>query len=143
MKINIQPAVDADAMAAGQAALDRAKRETFDAMRELREQRKAVGARRRQGRTGAIHYDALANAIEERGNDVLTKAGDDYWNWEKRRNPWMCEDGQAPGTDSANGRGNRFGRVREKFTRGRWWHWDAALGGWAPGEATKGRGFDK
>ena len=143
MRVKIQPAVDTDAMAARQKSLDVAKRETFAAMKELRAQRAALGSKRRTGRTGAIHYDALAHAIEEQGKDVMTKAGDDYWQWEQKRNPWMTETGEAPNTDSANGHANRFGKVREKFMHGEWWHWDAERGEWAPGEATARKGFDK
>lgn len=140
MRIKVQAPVDTAAMAAGQAKLDAAKAATYAAMKELRAERAAVGAKKRRGRTGALHYDALVHALDERGKDVLTKAGDDYWNWEKRQNPWMSEDGQAPGTDSANGHRNRYGKVRERYVGGRWWHWDAARGEWAEGEATKRKG---
>jgi len=140
MRIKVQPAVDTKAMAAAQASLDRAKAATFAEMKELKAKRSAVGSRKREGRTGAIHYDALVHAMEEQGKDVITKAGDDYWNWEKRKNPWMCEDGCVPGTDSVNGHCNRFGKAREKFMRGKWYHWDPAAGGWVEGEVTKRRG---
>lgn len=141
MRIKVQPAVDTKAMAAKQASLDRAKADTFAAMKQLREERAASGAKKRRGRTGAIHYDALVHAMDEQGKDVLTKAGDDYWKWEMRQNPWMTEDGKAPGTDSINGRGNRFGKVKERFFRGKWWHWDAKIGDWVEGEASKRKGL--
>lgn len=142
MRIKVQPPVDTGAMAARQASLDHAKAETFAAMKELKARRAAAGSRKRQGRTGAIHYDALVHAMDEQGKDILTKAGDDYWNWEKRRNPWMCEDGCVPGTDSANGHANRFGKVSERFVRGKWWHWDPVAQTWAEGPAKKGRKHD-
>ena len=141
MRIKVQKGVDTNAMAAGQRRLDRAKAETFAAMKELKERRAASGVRKRFGRTGAIHYDALVHAMDEQGKDVITPAGKDYWDFEKRKNPWMCEDGCVPGTDSVNGHVNRFGKVRERFMRGKWWHWDDKTGDWVEGAVSKGKGF--
>lgn len=138
--IKVQQNVDDKAMAAGQRRLDIAKAETFKAMEEVREMRRAAGKTKRRGRVGGIHYDALMNAVEQQGSEVLSAAGQDYFEHEMRINPWLSPDGKAPSRDSINGHKCRLGKVREKFMNGRWYHWDAKAGGWGPGEITKKKG---
>lgn len=112
MRIKTQAAVDTDAMAANQRQLDAAKQASFEAMKDLRERRRAVGATKRQGRVGGVHQDAMFHAIEERGKTVLND--DDYWRFEQTKNPWMTLDGHAPNTDSPNGHSTRHGKVSTK-----------------------------
>lgn len=139
--IKVQKNVNDKAMAREQRKLDVAKRETFEAMKELREKRRATGAKRRRGQTGAIHYDALMNAVDQMGPEVLGNAGREFWDFEARKNPWMTEDGVAPGTDSINGRKNRIGKVSEKMIGGVWYHWDERKQDWVEGEVKKRKGI--
>ena len=138
--IKVQPNVNDKAMAREQRALDRAKAESFKAMKELRETRKALGKNKRRGLVGQLHYDALMNAVEQEGPEVLSAAGMDYFEHEARENPWMTLDGKAPSKDSINGHRCRIGKVKEKYMNGRWYHWDAKAGGWVPGEITGRKG---
>lgn len=113
MRIKTQAPVDTDAMAAGQRRLNAAKQASFEAMKDLRERRRALGANKRQGRVGGVHQDAMFHAIEERGKTVLND--DDYWRFEQTKNPWMTLDGHAPNTDSINGHKTRQGKVSTKI----------------------------
>lgn len=139
--IKVQKNADDRKMAREQKRLDAAKSATFEAMKELREKRRAAGRSDKQGLVGQIHYDALMNAVEQEGPDVLSSAGRDYFEFEARQNPWMTVDGKAPGTDSINGHRCRLGKVKEKYIGGEWYHWDAKKGDWVKGEATKRRGI--
>lgn len=133
--------VDKQAVGRAQARLDAARAFAAKEMKELRERRKAVGAKAREGRVGGWHRDAVMNAIESEGPEVMSSAAQGYWDDMKRLYPEMCADGCVPGTDSINGRGNRLGKVKEKFVGGHWYHWDKKLGGWVRGEATKRKGI--
>lgn len=138
--IKVQKSFDAAAHGREQRKLDIAKKETFEAMKELREERRAMGITKKQGRIGGIHYSALMNAVEQEGPEVLSAAGQDYFDHEARINPWITIDGKSPNTDSPNGHKTRFGKVKEKMIGGKWYHWDEKAGGWVEGEITKRKG---
>lgn len=143
MRIAHKRTVDRAAVGAAQRRLDAARAFAAAEMKDLRARREAAGAKPGEGRIGGWHMDAVMNAVASEGPEVLSSAAKGYWDDMRRLYPEMCADGRVPGTDSANGRGNRFGRVREKFMRGAWWHWDSARGCWAPGEATGRKGVGK
>ena len=124
-----------------QARMDRAKREAQAAMKDLAEQRRAAGAKPGRGRVGGVHYDALMNAVQNYGPEVLTPAAKGFWEDQKRRHPWMCADGVVPGTDSANGHACRQGKVRERMVGGKWYHWSERAGGWIEGEVIPRKGW--
>lgn len=141
MRITHKKTVDRQAVGAAQKRLDAAREFAAKEMKELRERREAVGAKPGEGRVGGWHRDAVFNAIAQEGPEVMTSAADGYWRDMKRLYPESCADGRVPGTDSLNGHGNRYGRVKERYRAGRWEHWDAARGDWIPGEISKRKGI--
>ena len=143
MRITTKRTVDKQLLGAAQKRLDAARASAATEMKSLREQRKAAGAKKGQGRIGGWHVDAVMNAIASEGPEVMTAAAKGYWDDMKRRYPEMCADDAIPGTDSANGHRNRLGKVREKWIKGQWYHWDNELGDWVPGEITKRKGISK
>lgn len=141
MRIKSKPTVDRQKLGAAQKHLDDARAFAASEMKELRQRREAAGAKKGEGRVGGWHIDAVMNAVATEGPDVLSGAARGYWDDMRRLYPEMCADGNVPGTDSANGRVNRYGRVKERYRAGRWEHWDAKRGDWVPGEITKRKGI--
>ena len=141
MRITHKRTVDRELLGAAQKKLDAARATAAAEMKTLKEQRKAVGAKKGQGRVGGWHVDAVMNAIASEGPEVMTAAAKGYWDDMKRLYPEMCADEAVPGTDSLNGARNKYGRVKEKWIKGKWYHWDEKLGDWVPGEITKRKGI--
>ena len=123
MKIKIKKGVDRQAVGAAQKRLDRAREFAAKEMQELRERRKAVGAKPGEGRVGGWHRDAVLNAVEQYGPEVLSGAAQPFWDDMKRLYPESCADDRVPGTDSLNGHGCKFGRVSRRYVKGVWWVW--------------------
>ena len=143
MRITHKKAIDKQKLGAAQRDLDCKRAFAAAEMKELRQRREAAGAKPGEGRVGGWHRDAVMNAIATEGPDVLSSAAKGYWDDMKRLYPEMCADGRVPGTDSINGRGNRYGKVKERYRNGRWEHWDAKKHDWVPGEVTKRKGIGK
>lgn len=143
MRITTKKGVDRQKAGAAQKSLDRARAFAAAEMKELRERRKAAGAKPGEGRVGGWHIDAVMNAVATEGPEVLSGAAKGYWDDMKRLYPEACADDNIPGTDSANGRKNRLGVVKERYRAGRWEHWDAKRREWVPGEITKRKGIGK
>jgi len=141
MRIAVKKGVDRQALGAAQKRMDAARATAAAEMKDLRERRKAAGAKPGEGRTGGWHRDAVMNAVETYGPDVLGSAAKGFWDDMKRLYPEACADDAVPGTDSANGRKNRLGVVRERYRHGRWEHFDTTTGEWVPGELTKRKGI--
>jgi hypothetical protein len=142
MRITHKRTVDRELLGAAQKKLDAARATAAAEMKTLKEQRKAVGAKKGQGRVGGWHVDAVMNAIASEGPEVMTAAAKGYWDDMKRLYPEMCADEAVPGTDSLNGARNKYGRVKEKWIKGKWYHWDTERGDWVPGEITKRKGIN-
>ena len=141
MRIAVKNGPDKQAYGKIQKHLDAARAENAAAMKELREQRKAAGAKRGEGRVGGVHIDAVMNAIATEGPEVMTSAAKGYWDDMKRMYPEISADDSIPGTDSANGRRNKYGVVKERWRNGRWEHFDKKRGEWVAGEITKRKGI--
>ena len=124
MRIKVKKGVDRVAVGAAQAELDAKRAFAAKEMQELRERRKAVGAKPGEGRVGGWHRDAVLNAVEQYGPEVLSGAAQPFWDDMKRLYPESCADDRVPGTDSLNGHGCRFGRVSRRYVRGQWWVWE-------------------
>lgn len=140
MRIVSKPGIDRARIGAEQAQMDAKRSYVAKEMKTLREQRKAVGAKKGQGRTGGWHRDAVYAAVAKYGPEIMTAAGQEFWDDQKRAYPEACADDAIPGIDSINGRKTRGMKVKEKFVGGTWYHWDDALNGWAPGEVTGRKG---
>lgn len=141
MRITHKKTVDKQALGAAQADMDRKRAFAAAEMKELREQRKAAGAKPGEGRIGGWHRDAVLGAVETYGPEVLGSDAKGFWDDMKRLYPESCADDRIPGTDSINGRGNRYGKVKEKYCRGKWWHWDVKTGEWVEGQITPKKGI--
>ena len=141
MRITHKKTVDKQALGAAQADMDRKRAFVAEEMKELRQRREAAGAKPGEGRVGGWHRDAVLNAIESEGPEVMSAAAEGYWRDMTRLYPEACADGRVPGTDSINGQYNRYGRVRERFVGGRWVHWDDRANGWVEGQVTKKKGI--
>jgi hypothetical protein len=76
----------------------------------------------RVGNTGRLRrqvpLDAVMNAVNSEGPEVLSKAADGYWADMDRRHPQIAGAGTAVG-QSLNGMRNRHGRVSVKILVGR------------------------
>lgn len=140
MRIASKPGIDRQRIGAEQAAMDAKRAYVAKEMKTLREQRKAAGAKAGQGRVGGWHRDAVYAAVAKYGPEVMTAAGQEFWDDQKRAYPEACADDRIPGVDSPNGHKTRGLKIREKYMHGKWYHWDAVLGGWAEGEVTKRKG---
>lgn len=141
MVIKHKKTVDKQVVGRVQKHLDSAREFAAAEMKELRAKREAVGAKKGEGRIGGYHRDAVMKAIMEYGPDVMTPAAQSFWDDQKRMYPEMSADGVIPGTDSLNGRRNKYGKVKEKWIAGKWYHWDASTGGWVEGEVTPRKGI--
>ena len=117
----------------GMAAINR--REVAESARAARIPCKGFVRRR-------VSKSAYLRAVQTEGRYIMTPEGDAWWREQERRNPCILAGGNRPeGTDSANGRVNRYGRVKERRTKEGWEHWDAKRNGWVPGELTPRRGI--
>lgn len=141
MRITSKKTVDKQAVGRAQAKLDAARAYAAKEMSDLRAKRKALGIKPGEGRVGGWHRDAVMNAIQSEGPEVMSSAAKGYWDDMKRLYPEMCADDRIPGTDSINGRSNRHGKTAEKFVGGKWYHWDKKLGAWVEGEVSKRKGI--
>ena len=142
MRIKSKPTFDAK-YAAACKRMEAEKQMEIRESKKLYELRRAVGAKRGEGRVGAKSRLAVMNAVATEGKEVLTDAGEGFWQDMQRRYHWQAEDGNWEDGSSANGTRNHYGKVRERYRAGRWEHWDAKKRDWVPGEITKRRGFAK
>ena len=85
----------------------------------------------RNGRQCVVDRRAFMNAVRSEGPAILGNEGREYWRDQKRLYPHL-RGGRPVDGDSANGRQNRFGKVKARFMRGMWHEWDGR--GWAPVE---------
>lgn len=123
------------------ARMEREKNLEIAQSKKLYAMRRQMGAKKGEGRVGAKSRYAVLNAIATEGKEVMTEAGQGFWDDMQRRYKWQAEDGNWNDGNSANGHVTRLGKVSEKFMRGKWYHWDAAVGGWVEGALTKKKGF--
>lgn len=123
------------------ARMEREKTLEMTESKKLYEMRRQMGAKKGEGRVGAKSRYAVLNAIATEGKEVMTEAGQGFWDDMQRRYHWHAEDGNWNDGNSPNGHKTRLGKVTEKYMRGKWYHWDAAAGGWVEGEITKRKGF--
>lgn len=123
------------------ARMEREKNLEISESKKLHEMRRQVGAKKGEGRVAARSRYAVLNAIATEGKEVMTEAGQGFWDDMQRRYKWQAEDGNWNDGNSPNGHKTRLGKVSEKYMRGKWYHWDAAVGGWVEGEITKRKGF--
>ena len=123
------------------ARMEREKNLEIAQSKKLYAMRRQMGAKKGEGRVGAKSRYAVLNAIATEGKEVMTDAGQGFWDDMQRRYKWQAEDGNWNDGNSANGHVTRMGKVSEKFMRGKWYHWDAAVGGWVEGALTKKKGF--
>ena len=140
MRIKSKPTFDAK-YAAACRRMEAEKQLEIRESKKLYALRRAVGAKRGEGRVGAKSRAAVMNAVATEGKEVLTDAGEGFWQDMQRRYHWQAEDGNWNDGNSANGHRNHFGVVRERYRAGRWEHWDAKRGDWVPGEITKRKGI--
>ena len=123
------------------ARMEREKTLEIEQSKRLYAMRQAAECKRGEGQVGAKSRHAVLNAIATEGKEVMTEAGQGFWDDMQRRYHWQAEDGNWQDGNSANGRRTHIGVVSEKFMRGKWWHWDKKVGGWVEGEVKKGKGF--
>lgn len=140
MRIKSKPTYDAK-YAAACKRMEIEKNLEISESKKLHALRRELGSKRHEGRVGAKSRLAVMNAVATEGKEVLTDAGEGFWRDMQRRYHWQAEDGNWEDGNSANGRKNHVGVVRERYRGGRWEHWDAAIGGWVEGEITKRRGI--
>lgn len=133
MRIKSMPTVD-DRHLAMCARMEREKSLEIAQSKALYDLRRQVGAKRGEGRVGAKSRLAVLNAVRTEGKEVLTEAGQGFWDDMQRRYHWQAEDGNWNDGNSANGHVCRLGKVSERFARGRWWHWDPVARTWAEGK---------
>jgi len=140
MRIKSRPTVDNNYLARC-ARMEREKNLEMAQSKALYDLRRQLGSKRGEGRVGAKSRMAVLNAVRTMGKEVLTEAGQGFWDDMQRRYHWQAEDGNWNDGNSANGQFCRLGKVSERFMRGKWWHWDAAVGDWTEGRLKKGKGF--
>lgn len=141
MEIKTKPTVDKQKLGFMQHKLDQARADAAAAMKDLRAQRQAVGAKPGEGRVGGWHESAILNAIATEGPEVLSSAANSYWDDMRRMYPEMCADDRIPGTNSLDGTKNKYGRTKERMRGGIWEHWDQELKAWVRGEITPRKGI--
>ena len=132
MRIKSRPTVD-DAYLAKCARMEREKNLEMTQSKRLYEMRRQLGSKRGEGRVGAKSRLAVLNAIRTEGKEVMTEAGNGFWDDMQRRYHWQSEDGTWNDGNSANGHRNHIGKVSRRYIHGAWWHWDPVSGDWAPG----------
>ena len=64
---------------ARQRKMERAKAATAAAMKDLAAKRKAAGAKSGEGRIGGVHIDAVMEAINQEGPEVMSQAASGWW----------------------------------------------------------------
>ena len=140
MTIKSRPTVDSGYLARC-ARMESEKKLEIAQSKKLYDLRRQLGSKRGEGRVGAKSRLAVLNAIKTEGKEVMTEAGNGFWEDMQRRYHWQAEDGNWNDGNSANGRRNHLGKVTERFFRGKWWHWDQKAGGWVEGAITKRKGI--
>jgi len=129
MRIKSRPTVD-DKHLAKCARMEREKTLEMTQSKALYDLRRQLGSKRGEGRVGAKSRLAVMNAIRTMGKEVMTEAGNGFWDDMQRRYHWQAEDGNWNDGNSANGHTCRLGKVSKRYFRGKWWHWDARVGDW-------------
>ena len=140
MRIKSKPTYDAK-YAAACRRMEAEKQMEIRESKKLYDLRRQLGSKKHEGRVGAKSRLAVMNAVATEGKEVLTDAGEGFWRDMQRRYHWQAEDGNWEDGNSANGRKNHIGKVRERYRNGRWEHWDAKKHDWVPGEITKRKGI--
>ena len=139
MMIKSRPTVDGRYLAQC-ARMEQEKKLEIAQSKALYDLRRQVGAKRGEGRVGAKSRLAVLNAVRTEGKEVLTEAGQGFWDDMQRRYHWQAEDGNWNDGNSANGHACRLGKVSEKYMRGKWWHWDPQAQAWAEGKREPSNG---
>ena len=88
---------------------------------------------RKNGRQCVVDQAAFMNAVQTEGRAILGHEGREYWRDQKRLYPHL-RGGRPVDGDSANGRKNRFGKVKLRWIKGVWHEWDGR--GWVPEKDT-------
>lgn len=140
MQIKSKPTVDNKYLAAC-ARMEKEKTLEQVQSKKLYELRRQVGAKKGEGRVGAKSRYAVLNAIKTMGKEVMTEAGQGFWDDMQRKYHWQAEDGNWSDGSNLNGTMNHFGRVKERMRARQWEHWDPKLKAWVPGEITKRKGI--
>lgn len=94
------------------ARVEAAKKADIARARETRRMDGRIGKTGRLDRR--VHVDAVMNAVDSEGPEVLSRAADGYWRDQERLYPWISTRPAGP-VQSANGMRNRFGRVKLKM----------------------------
>lgn len=142
MRIKSKPTVS-NRYLAECARMEREKTLEMTESKKLYEMRRQMGAKKGEGRVGAKSRHAVLNAIATEGKEVMTEAGQGFWDDMQRRYHWQAEDGNWNDGSSPNGHKTHLGKVSERYVKGQWYHWDSKLGTWIPGETTKRKGFNQ
>ena len=114
MRIKSKPTFDAK-YAAACRRMEAEKQLEIRESKKLYELRRAVGAKRGEGRVGAKSRAAVMNAVATEGKEVLTDAGEGFWQDMQRRYHWQAEDGNWNDGNSANGHRNHIVAVSIAF----------------------------
>jgi hypothetical protein len=86
---------------------------------------------RKNGRQCVVDQAAFMHAVQTEGRAILGHEGREYWRDQKRLYPHL-RGGRPLDGDSANGRKNRFGKVKLRWMKGVWHEWSGS--GWVPAE---------
>ena len=140
MRIKSRPTVD-DRYLAKCARMEQEKRLEIEQSKKLYDLRRQVGSKKGEGRVGAKSRMAVLNAVATEGKEVLTDAGQGFWDDMQRRYHWQAEDGNWNDGCSLDGRFSPHGKCNEKYMRGKWYHWDPKVRRWVEGEITKRKGI--
>ena len=118
------------------------KRLEISESKKLHKLRRELGSRRGEGLVVKRSRRAVLNAVATEGKEVLTEAGQGFWDDMQRRYHWQAEDGNWNDGNSPDGTRNHIGKVRERMRGGKWEHWDPKTRSWVPGEITPRKGFN-
>lgn len=67
--------------------------------------------------TMRIHMDAVMNAVNTEGREVMGKDADGYWRDQARMYPWIDQAGIGSRSDGIRpARSNRYGRIKERIS---------------------------
>lgn len=103
--------------------MDRKKREDQILSRKLQHSRK-------EGLVSKVDQTVVMEAIQQEGPEVMTAAGQGWWDDMARRHPHIMLNGRIPSGESLNGRYGRKGKVSRRFVNGTRQIWDEGFGGW-------------
>lgn len=104
------------------AAAERRRGALQEAMRNDQARAAGAGGGRLRGSSGRhtmqASVEAVMNAVDTEGPEVLSEAGRGYWADMRRRHPWIDRDGgvYTPVLPSVR---SRFGRVTERVVYGK------------------------